>query len=101
MQEILTLDFLSELEKKFLATLVKLNMYLEGPLPHELEQNPDENESPRLYLDGDSLTLADCNLLPKLNILKVSRVQQCFVYKKNFIYTISFIISMVQISSKR
>ncbi|XP_022070867.1 chloride intracellular channel protein 3 [Acanthochromis polyacanthus] len=59
------------LEKKFLSTLVKLNMYLETPLPHELDKNPDASESSRLYLDGDSLTLADCNLLPKLNIVKV------------------------------
>ncbi|XP_062268474.1 chloride intracellular channel protein 3 isoform X1 [Platichthys flesus] len=59
------------LEKKFLATLVKLNMNLETPLPHELQQNPNANESTRLYLDGDSLTLADCNLLPKIHIVKV------------------------------
>ncbi|XP_026194643.1 chloride intracellular channel protein 3 [Anabas testudineus] len=59
------------LEKKFLSSLVKLNMYLETPLPHELEKNPDATESSRLYLDGDTLTLADCNLLPKLNIIKV------------------------------
>ncbi|XP_019964207.1 chloride intracellular channel protein 3 [Paralichthys olivaceus] len=59
------------LEKKFLSTLVKLNMYLETPLPHELQKNPNANESSRLYLDGDSFTLADCNLLPKLNIVKV------------------------------
>lgn len=58
-------------EKKFLATLVKLNIYLETPLPNELEQNPNANESSRLFLDGDSLTLADCNLLPKLHIVKV------------------------------
>uniref|UniRef100_A0A3P9KRC1 Chloride intracellular channel protein 3 n=2 Tax=Oryzias latipes TaxID=8090 RepID=A0A3P9KRC1_ORYLA len=59
------------LEKQFLSTLVKLNMYLETPLPHELELNPDANESSRLYLDGNAFTLADCNLLPKLNIVKV------------------------------
>ncbi|XP_053267837.1 chloride intracellular channel protein 3 [Pleuronectes platessa] len=59
------------LENKFLATLVKLNMNLETPLPHELQQNPNANESTRLYLDGDSLTLADCNLLPKIHIVKV------------------------------
>ncbi|XP_068561593.1 chloride intracellular channel protein 3 [Cebidichthys violaceus] len=58
-------------EKKFLSTLVKLNMYLETPLPHELDQNPNATVSSRLYLDGDTLTLADCNLLPKLNIVKV------------------------------
>ncbi|XP_049593910.1 chloride intracellular channel protein 3 [Syngnathus scovelli] len=59
------------LQKNFLSTLVKLNMYLETPLPHELDQNPYATESTRPYLDGDSLTLADCNLLPKLNIVKV------------------------------
>lgn len=59
------------LENKFLATLVKLNMYLETPLPYELDTNPDATQSSRLYLDGDNLTLADCNLLPKLNIVKV------------------------------
>ncbi|XP_077353388.1 chloride intracellular channel protein 3 [Festucalex cinctus] len=66
------------LEKKFLATLVKLNMYFETPLPHELDQNPNASESTRPYLDGDSLTLADCNLLPKLNIVKVV----CKAYRK-------------------
>ncbi|KAK9532711.1 hypothetical protein VZT92_010085 [Zoarces viviparus] len=59
------------LEKKFLSTLVKLNMYLETPLPHELDQNPNLTASSRRYLDGDTFTLADCNLLPKLNIVKV------------------------------
>lgn len=85
-----SLQLLSVLEKKFLSTLVKLNMYLETPLPHELNQNPDLTVSSRLFLDGDSLTLADCNLLPKLNIVKVNRIQQspvytnlsfCFVFK--------------------
>lgn len=71
-----SLQLLSVLEKKFLSTLVKLNMYLETPLPHELDQNPDLTVSSRLFLDGDSLTLADCNLLPKLNIVKVNRIQQ-------------------------
>ncbi|XP_074546711.1 chloride intracellular channel protein 3 [Halichoeres trimaculatus] len=58
-------------EKKLLATLLKLNNYLKTPLPYELDQNPSAHESSRLFLDGDSLTLADCNLLPKLNIVKV------------------------------
>ncbi|XP_074474165.1 chloride intracellular channel protein 3 [Sebastes fasciatus] len=65
------------LEKKFLSTLVKLNMYLETPLPHELDQNPNATESSRHYLEGDTLTLADCNLLPKLNIVRVV----CKVYR--------------------
>ncbi|KAM8743118.1 chloride intracellular channel protein 3 [Acanthopagrus latus] len=59
------------LEKNFLHTLVKLDRYLLTPLPHELDQNPNITESTRRYLDGDTLTLADCNLLPKLNIVKV------------------------------
>ncbi|KAM9821081.1 chloride intracellular channel protein 3 [Neosynchiropus ocellatus] len=59
------------LEKKFLSTLVKLNMYLETPLPHELDGKQNANVSSRRFLDGDTLSLADCNLLPKLNIVKV------------------------------
>lgn len=64
---------LSVLEKNFLKTLINLNHYLVTPLPHELDKDPDATESKRRYLDGDSLTLADCNLLPKLNIVKVRR----------------------------
>ncbi|XP_063067323.1 chloride intracellular channel protein 3 isoform X1 [Engraulis encrasicolus] len=59
------------LEKKFLKSLMKLDQYLLTPLPHELDQNPDSAESTRDYLDGNSLSLADCNLLPKLHIVKV------------------------------
>lgn len=81
MMELVTPFCLSALEKTFLSTLVKLNMYLETPLPHELDKNPNATKSTRPYLDGDALTLADCNLLPKLNIVKVSRVQQYSVYK--------------------
>ncbi|KAJ8260963.1 hypothetical protein COCON_G00166860 [Conger conger] len=59
------------LEKGLLKSLMKLDEYLLTPLPHELEENPDGEQSSRSYLDGNSLTLADCNLLPKLNIVKV------------------------------
>lgn len=59
------------MEKKFLASLVKLNMFLEKPQPQELDQDSKMCVSSRKYLDGDMLTLADCNLLPKLNIVKV------------------------------
>ncbi|KAK7143288.1 hypothetical protein R3I93_014445 [Phoxinus phoxinus] len=59
------------LEKKFLRSLMKLDQYLLTPLPHELDQNPDSAQSTRHYLDGNSLSLADCNLLPKLHIVKV------------------------------
>ncbi|XP_015222197.1 chloride intracellular channel protein 3 [Lepisosteus oculatus] len=59
------------LERKFLKSLMKLDQYLLTPLPHELDQNPDIQTSTRCFLDGNELTLADCNLLPKLNIVKV------------------------------
>ncbi|MBN3323823.1 ABCA2 protein, partial [Atractosteus spatula] len=59
------------LERKFLKSLMKLDQYLLTPLPHELDQNPDIQISTRCFLDGNELTLADCNLLPKLNIVKV------------------------------
>ncbi|XP_056586239.1 chloride intracellular channel protein 3 [Triplophysa dalaica] len=59
------------LEKKFLKSLMKLDQYLLTPLPYELDQNPDSAQSQRHYLDGNSLSLADCNLLPKLHIVKV------------------------------
>lgn len=32
----------------------------------------EEKCSNRKYLDGNELTLADCNLLPKLHVVKVS-----------------------------
>ncbi|NP_001188118.1 chloride intracellular channel protein 3 [Ictalurus punctatus] len=59
------------LEKKFLKSLMKLDQYLLTPLPYELDKNPNVTQSTRSYLDGDSLTLADCNLLPKLHIVKI------------------------------
>lgn len=63
--------YLSVLEKKFLKSLMKLDQYLLTPLPHELDQDPDSSQSTRHYLDGNALSLADCNLLPKLHIVKV------------------------------
>lgn len=55
------------LEKKFLRSLTKLDDYLLTPLP--CEQNMGESTRP--FLDGYTLTLADCSLLPKLNIVEV------------------------------
>lgn len=66
--------YISVLEKKFLRSLMKLDQYLLTPLPHELDQNPDSAQSTRHYLDGNSLSLADCNLLPKLHIVKVTNL---------------------------
>lgn len=67
-------DCVSGLWKNFYSTLEKLNTYLETPLPYELDQNPDVSESLRRFLDGDTLTLADCNLLPKLHVVKVEQI---------------------------
>uniref|UniRef100_A0A3B4ATM0 Chloride intracellular channel protein n=1 Tax=Periophthalmus magnuspinnatus TaxID=409849 RepID=A0A3B4ATM0_9GOBI len=61
------------LEKGLTKALQKLDDYLTSPLPEEIDADSMEEEkgSSRLYLDGNDLTLADCNLLPKLHIVKV------------------------------
>lgn len=63
--------FGGHLEKSFLKSLAKLDSYLLTPLDYELNSNPNMTESTRSFLDGDTLSLADCNLLPKLNIVRV------------------------------
>ncbi|XP_030266257.1 chloride intracellular channel protein 5a isoform X2 [Sparus aurata] len=55
------------LEQSLDKALAKLDEYLMSPLPDE----DHSGESRRKYLDGDELTLADCNLLPKLHVIKV------------------------------
>lgn len=57
------------LEKSLNKALAKLDEYLMRVLPDEAGHY--SGESNRKYLDGDELTLADCNLLPKLHVLKV------------------------------
>lgn len=61
------------LEKGLTKALKKLDDYLNSPLPDEIDANSREEEkgSRRCFLDGNELTLADCNLLPKLHIVKV------------------------------
>ncbi|XP_028997830.1 chloride intracellular channel protein 5b isoform X2 [Betta splendens] len=61
------------LEKGLTRALKKLDDYLNSPLPSEIDANSAEEEkgSRRSFLDGNELTLADCNLLPKLHIVKV------------------------------
>ncbi|XP_051991527.1 chloride intracellular channel protein 1 [Xyrauchen texanus] len=61
------------LEKGLLKALKKLDDYLSSPLPEEIDENSadDVTSSTRPFLDGQELTLADCNLLPKLHIVKV------------------------------
>lgn len=62
-----------DLEKSLLKALKKLDNYLNSPLPDEIDAYSTEEitVSSRKFLDGDELTLADCNLLPKLHIIKV------------------------------
>ncbi|XP_077316872.1 chloride intracellular channel protein 1 isoform X1 [Lithobates pipiens] len=61
------------LERGFSKALRTLDSYLITPLPDEVDENSAEDEtvSHRKFLDGDELTLADCNLLPKLHIVQV------------------------------
>ncbi|XP_012674844.1 chloride intracellular channel protein 2 [Clupea harengus] len=66
-------------EKNLLREFKRLDVYLNGPLPEEVNQDSRENiiVSKRKYLDGNRLTLADCNLLPKLHIIKVAAKKYC------------------------
>ncbi|XP_075996621.1 chloride intracellular channel protein 4-like [Genypterus blacodes] len=61
------------LEKALLKSLRRLDDFLRTPLPDEIDADASGKlpESSRSFLDGPELTLADCNLLPKLHILKV------------------------------
>lgn len=67
-----------DLEKALLREFKRLDDYLNTPLPEEIDQDSTEElmVSRRKFLDGDWMTLADCNLLPKLNIIKVSTCDQ-------------------------
>uniref|UniRef100_G3SNT6 Chloride intracellular channel protein n=1 Tax=Loxodonta africana TaxID=9785 RepID=G3SNT6_LOXAF len=60
-------------EKNLLRALKKLDSYLSSPLPDEIDAYSTEDVpvSGRKFLDGDELTLADCNLLPKLHVIKI------------------------------
>uniref|UniRef100_A0A8C2CS75 Chloride intracellular channel protein n=1 Tax=Cyprinus carpio TaxID=7962 RepID=A0A8C2CS75_CYPCA len=61
------------MHKGLTKALKKLDDYLNSPLPDEVDADSMEEEraSSRKFLDGNELTLADCNLLPKLHIVKV------------------------------
>ncbi|XP_049749493.1 chloride intracellular channel protein 5 isoform X1 [Elephas maximus indicus] len=62
------------LERGLTKALKKLDDYLNTPLPEEIDANTcedDDKGSRRRFLDGDELTLADCNLLPKLHVVKI------------------------------
>ncbi|XP_063169861.1 chloride intracellular channel protein 2 [Candoia aspera] len=62
------------LEKALLKEFQRLDDYLRTPLPEEIDQNCAEDilVSQRKFLDGNWMTLADCNLLPKINIIKIA-----------------------------
>lgn len=66
-------------EKNLLREFKRLDDYLNSPLPEEIDHNSREtiSISKRKFLDGDRLTLADCNLLPKLHVIRVR--QRVFV----------------------
>ena len=61
------------LEKALLKSLRHLDEFLRTPLSDEIDADAEGDlpESTRSFLDGPELSLADCNLLPKLHILKV------------------------------
>ncbi|KAI9525720.1 Chloride intracellular channel protein 5 [Dissostichus eleginoides] len=61
------------LETSLEKALAKLDEYLLSPTADEVQnrRHSGDGESKRKYLDGDELTLADCNLLPKLHVVKV------------------------------
>ncbi|CAK6977823.1 chloride intracellular channel protein 6-like [Scomber scombrus] len=61
------------LEKALLKSLRRLDEFLRTQLSDEIDADAEGDlpESTRSFLDGPDLSLADCNLLPKLHILKV------------------------------
>lgn len=73
LEHFLCLHLCTDLEKGLLKALKKLDDYLSSPLPDEIDENSSDevSSSTRPFLDGQNLTLADCNLLPKLHIVKV------------------------------
>ena len=69
--------------------LKKLDSYLNSPLLDEVDAHSTEEAavSGRKFLDGNELTLADCNLLPKLHIIKVcpSLYLRCWIHEWGFV----------------
>ena len=53
--------FVSALQQRFIQSLSKLDAFLKTKLS-------ENSEDARLFLDSNRMTLADCNLLPKLHI---------------------------------
>lgn len=63
-----------KLSERLVDELRKLDAYLRRPLDHEIDADSEDNEeeSKRNFIDGNFMTLADCNMLPKLNIIQVA-----------------------------
>ncbi|KAF4020693.1 hypothetical protein G4228_012353, partial [Cervus hanglu yarkandensis] len=72
-------------ERNLLKALKKLDSYLNSPLPDEIDAYSTEEAaiSGRKFLDGNELTLADCNLLPKLHVIKPSEMTGIWRYLNN------------------
>lgn len=66
-------------EKNLLREFKRLDIYLNSLLPEEVDHNCRETTtvSKRKFLDGDRLTLADCNLLPKLHVIRIAAKKYC------------------------
>ncbi|XP_075902760.1 chloride intracellular channel protein 2 [Nelusetta ayraudi] len=66
-------------EKSLLREFKRLDDYLNSPLPEEIDHNSQDTiaVSSRKFLDGDNLTLADCNLLPKLHVIRIASKKYC------------------------
>ena len=66
---------LAVLETKLNDALRKFDKYLNEPLDDEIDEDDDSDEpqiSKRKFIDGNLMTIADCNMLPKLNMIRVS-----------------------------
>lgn len=61
--------------KSLLREFKRLDDFLNSPLPEE--DTETVTISKRKFLDGDRLTLADCNLLPKLHVIRVAAKKYC------------------------
>uniref|UniRef100_A0A8C9EXX0 CLIC N-terminal domain-containing protein n=1 Tax=Pavo cristatus TaxID=9049 RepID=A0A8C9EXX0_PAVCR len=92
-------DANENLEKSLLKALRKLDNYLNSPLPDEIDAYSTEEitVSCRKFLDGDELTLADCNLLPKLHIIKVLATLKTHVISKQMksLQKVSFLTTIL------
>ncbi|KAJ3588066.1 hypothetical protein NHX12_011660 [Muraenolepis orangiensis] len=65
-------------EKNLLREFKRLDDYLISPLPQEIDKSREHIVmSNRKFLDGNHLTLADCNLLPKLHVIKIAAKKYC------------------------